>query len=99
MDLREIDRAKAEDDRVGFLKLNLGKKRRIIGATLIGEKAGEMITAAAIAINQKLTAGIFMNMILAYPTESEIFRAASLEAAKQSLKPWMKKVIQTVLLR
>lgn len=99
VDLREIDRAKAEDDRVGFLKLNLGKKRRIIGATLVGEKAGEMIPAVTIAIKQKLTAGIFMNMIFSYPTESEIFKSASLEATKQSLKPWMKKVIQAVLLR
>ena len=99
VDLREIDRAKAEDDRVGFLKLNMGKKRRIIGATLVGEKAGEMIPAAVIAINRKLTASIFMNMILAYPTVSEIFKASSLETAKQSLRPWMKKVIQTVLLR
>jgi hypothetical protein len=65
VDLSEIDRAKAEDDRVGFLKLNLGKKRRIIGATLVGEKAGEMIPAAVIAINRKLTVGIFMNMIVA----------------------------------
>ncbi len=99
VDLREIDRAKAEDDRVGFLKLNLGKKRRIIGATLVGEKAGEMIPAITIAIKQKLTAGIFMKMIFSYPTESEIFKSVSLEAAKQALKPWMKKVIQAVLLR
>ncbi|MDR4507915.1 MAG: FAD-dependent oxidoreductase [Candidatus Brocadiaceae bacterium] len=99
VDLREIDRAKAEDDRVGFLKLNLGKKGRIIGATLLGEKAGEMIPAITIAIKQKLTAGFFMNMIFSYPTESEILKSASLEAAKQSLKPWMKKVIKTLLLR
>lgn len=99
VDLSAIDRAKAEDDRVGFLKLNLGKKGRIIGATLVGEKAGEMIPAITIAIKQKLTAGIFMNMIFSYPTESEILKSASLEAAKQSLKPWMKKVIRAVLLR
>lgn len=99
VDLSTIDRAKAEDDRVGFLKLNLGKKKRIIGATLVGEKAGEMIHAITIAINQKLTAGFFMNMIFSYPTESEILKSASLEAAKQSLKPWMKKVIRAVLLR
>lgn len=99
VDLCAIDRAKAEDDRVGFLKLNLGKKQRIIGATLVGEKAGEMIPAITIAIKQKLTAGIFMNMIFSYPTESEILKSASLEAAKQSLKPWMKKVIRAVLLR
>ncbi len=58
-----------------------------------------MIPVAVIAINRKLTASIFMNMILAYPTVSEIFKAASLETAKQSLRPWMKKVIQAVLLR
>ncbi|WP_347275315.1 FAD-dependent oxidoreductase [Candidatus Kuenenia sp.] len=97
--LSAIDRAKAEDDRVGFLKLNLGKKGRIIGATLVGEKAGEMIPAITIAIKQKLTAGFFMHMIFSYPTESEILKSASLEAAKQSLKPWMKKVIRAVLLR
>ena len=35
--LSEIDRAKTENDRIGFLKLILGKKGKIIGATLVAE--------------------------------------------------------------
>jgi len=97
--LGELDRALTEDDTRGFLKLILGKKNRIIGATMVGNKAGEIIPLASLAIKLKQKAGVFMSMTFAYPSEAEIFRFASLDLARKSFKPWMKTVIQKVLLR
>jgi hypothetical protein len=56
-----------------------------------------MIGLAAIAIKKKIKATYFMNMIIPYPTESEIYALASRNIAKQTLKPWMKKVIKMII--
>jgi pyruvate/2-oxoglutarate dehydrogenase complex dihydrolipoamide dehydrogenase (E3) component len=97
VDLYDVDRAKAEGD-VGFLKLILGKRNRIIGATLVGNRAGEIIPLATLAIKQGLKATAFMSFIFSYPTEAEIFKYASIALAKKSFKPWMKAIIRKVLL-
>lgn len=96
--LDQIDRAKAENDRDGFLKFILNKKNQLIGATLVGEKAGEMIPLATLAIKQKLKPGVFLGLILSYPTEAEIYKFTALDMLKDSFKPWMKRIIQKFFL-
>jgi len=98
IDLNKMDRAKTDNDRVGFLKLILGKKGRLIGATLVGEKAGEMMPVASLAIQQKLKANAFMTLIFSYPTSAEIYKFASLDYVKKGFKPWMQTIIRKVLL-
>jgi len=97
--LKENDRARTDGDTEGFLKLVLGRKNRIIGATMVGNKAGEIIPLASLAIRNKMKATGFMSQIFPYPTEAEIFKLASLAWAKKSFKPWMKALIKTLLLR
>jgi pyruvate/2-oxoglutarate dehydrogenase complex dihydrolipoamide dehydrogenase (E3) component len=99
VELKEIDRAQADNDTEGFLKLVLGNNNRIIGATMVGNKAGEIIPLASLAIRNKMKATVFMSQIFSYPTEAEIFKFASLVFAKKSFKPWMKAIIKTLLLR
>jgi len=98
LELNGNDRAKAENDRKGFLKMIIGKKGKLIGATLVGEKAGEMIGLASLAINKGMKATVFSSIILSYPTEAEIFSRTSGELMKRSFKPWMKKLIEIVFL-
>jgi pyruvate/2-oxoglutarate dehydrogenase complex dihydrolipoamide dehydrogenase (E3) component len=99
VELQNNDRAKTENDIHGFLKLILGKKGQIIGATLIGEKAGEMIPVATLAIKQKLKSTAFLSLIFSYPTEAEIFSSASLKKAKNSFKDWHKKLLKMIFIR
>ena len=99
IDLADIDRARAENDVAGFLKLILGKKNRIIGATMVGNKAGEIIPLASMAIRHQLKATAFLSQIFSYPTQAEIFKFASLAAARKSFRPWMRSLIKTLLLR
>jgi len=98
VDLEEVDRAKTERDEIGFLKLVLGKRNRVIGATLVGEKAGEMIPLATLAIKRKLKATAFVNLIFSYPTEAEIFKFTAYEVVKGFFKGWMKKLIKFLFL-
>lgn len=97
--LAENDRAMAEEDRAGFLKFVIGPGGRLIGATLVGEKAGEMIGAASLAVTKKMKAGVFASVIFSYPTEAEIFKTASYAYLKRGFKPWMKKLVKGALLR
>ncbi len=98
LDLADNDRAKAESDKQGFLKLVLDKKGRVIGATLVGNKAGDMIPVASLVIAKKLKVGAFASIIYSYPTEAEIFQRAALNKMKDSFKPWMKTLIKKLFL-
>jgi len=55
-----MDRAQTDGDTEGFIKLIPGKKNRIIGATLVGNKAGEIIHLASMAIRYKMKGTGFM---------------------------------------
>jgi pyruvate/2-oxoglutarate dehydrogenase complex dihydrolipoamide dehydrogenase (E3) component len=95
---QDVDRAIIEDDMEGLLKLVLDRKKRVIGATLICEQAGEMIPLASMAIVKKMKAAAFMELIYAYPSKAEIFSAAALTQFKDAFKPWQKKLFRKLFL-
>ena len=65
----DIDRAQAEGETVGFIKLVLaGKKDEIVGAHLVGARAGEMLGELSLAMQHNLTVHDILNTIHAYPT-------------------------------
>ena len=97
--LADNDRSRAENDRQGLLKLNLGRKNRIIGATLVGEKAGEMIPVVSLAIAQKKNPSVFLGIIFSYPTEAEIFQSLATQQLKSSFKPWQKRLVSRLFLK
>lgn len=95
--LDEADKSVAEGDINGFLKLILGKGGRVLGATIVGEKAGELITIASIAIKNKMKVNDFAHIIYPYPSQSEIFKYAALKNMKDNFKPWQKKLIKKIM--
>ena len=96
---REVDRAIIEDDREGLLKLVLDHKKRVIGATLVCEQAGEMISLASLTIAKKLKMSDFMNIIYAYPSKLEIFQTAAMNHWKASVPSWQKKLFQQLFIQ
>ncbi|MEM7347916.1 MAG: FAD-dependent oxidoreductase, partial [Chloroflexota bacterium] len=64
------DRAIAENDQAGFVKVVHKKNGKVLGATIVAGRAGEMITEFAIATNRKLTLYHLANVIHPYPTYS-----------------------------
>ncbi len=71
------DRAQAERRTEGLAKIILGRKGRVIGATIVGPHAGELIGAWALAISQKLGIGAIASVVLPYPTLSEVGKRAA----------------------
>lgn len=68
----ENDRAQAEEATEGFGKLMTDKGGKIIGATIVGEGAGDLIQLFAFAIANGLGVKAFTNYIAPYPTRGEI---------------------------
>ncbi|WP_420549013.1 dihydrolipoyl dehydrogenase family protein [Curvivirga sp.] len=69
---KENDRAQAEGKTTGFAKAFVDKKGKILGCTIVGDGAGELIAPWCLAISKGLKIGDVAGMILPYPTRSEI---------------------------
>jgi pyruvate/2-oxoglutarate dehydrogenase complex dihydrolipoamide dehydrogenase (E3) component len=66
------DRAQAERATEGLAKVILGPRGRILGATIVGPRAGELIGTWGLAISAGLKIGAIASAVLPYPTLSEI---------------------------
>ncbi len=71
-DFSENDRAQAEYDTCGKIKLITSKKGRILGVTIVGPQAGELLIPWISAIQGKKTVRCMTDLIVPYPTLSEI---------------------------
>lgn len=71
------DRAQAERATQGLAKIVLGAKGRILGATIVGPRAGELIGTWGLAISAGLKIGTVASAIMPYPTLSEISKRAA----------------------
>ena len=77
-DFDENDRAIAERSTTGGVKLYLDGKSKIIGASVVGEQAGEMINTISLAMAAGAKLSQISSMISPYPTRTEaVKRAAS----------------------
>ena len=75
--LAENDRAQAERATEGFIKVVTGKGGRIIGATIVGRHAGELILPWVLAVQKSMTMRDITGIIAPYPTLSEISKRAA----------------------
>ncbi len=71
------DRAQAERATEGLAKVILGPRGKILGATIVGPRAGELIGAWGLAISAGLKIGAIASAVLPYPTLSEISKRAA----------------------
>jgi pyruvate/2-oxoglutarate dehydrogenase complex dihydrolipoamide dehydrogenase (E3) component/uncharacterized membrane protein YdjX (TVP38/TMEM64 family) len=82
-ELSHLDRAVAEGARRGFVKLLVAPgKDRIIGATVVGAHAGEMIAPLTLAMKQGIGLNKILGTIHAYPTWAEANKFAAGEWKK-----------------
>jgi pyruvate/2-oxoglutarate dehydrogenase complex dihydrolipoamide dehydrogenase (E3) component len=90
----ENDRAQAERETVGHIKVVTDAKGRILGTTIVGAGAGELITAWTLAISQGLNIRAFAGIIVPYPTLAEIGKRAAISYFTPGLtKSWVRRII------
>lgn len=91
----ENDRAQAEGKTAGLIKLVTDRKGRILGASIFGAGAGEMIHFWALAITRKLTVREIASYVAPYPTLGEIGkRAAITYFTETTRKPFVRALVR-----
>jgi pyruvate/2-oxoglutarate dehydrogenase complex dihydrolipoamide dehydrogenase (E3) component len=68
----ENDRAQAERELEGMIKIVLDGRSRIVGCGIVGPHAGELILPWVLALNQRLKLSAMASAIVPYPTFSEV---------------------------
>lgn len=79
------DRAHTEHNLQGKIKVITNKKARILGVTIVGSHAGELILPWVIAVREQKSLRTFTDTIVPYPTLSEISKRVAGEFYKPQL--------------
>jgi pyruvate/2-oxoglutarate dehydrogenase complex dihydrolipoamide dehydrogenase (E3) component len=88
------DRAQAERATDGFLKVITTKRGRVVGASMVGVQAGELIQMWGLAMQQKMKIGALASIVSPYPTLAEINKRAAINFYTPSLtNPMIRRVI------
>jgi pyruvate/2-oxoglutarate dehydrogenase complex dihydrolipoamide dehydrogenase (E3) component len=91
----ENDRAQAERTTDGHVKVVTTAGGAVLGATIVGAHAGELIAPWALAIGQGLNIRAMAEMVVPYPTFSEINkRAAMMFFAPVAANPMVRRMIR-----
>ena len=88
------DRAQAERETHGHIKVVTTTKGKILGVTIVGAQAGELISTWTLAIAQGLNIRALTSIVVPYPTLSEIGKRAAIDYYAPSLtSPWVRRII------
>ncbi len=91
----ENDRAQAEHKTTGMIKVIVGRRGRILGASIAGANAGEMINLWALAVARKMTVRDITSYVAPYPTMSEIGKRAAVSYYGASTRnPWVRGLVR-----
>ena len=83
-DFADNDRAVTEGDTEGFVKMTR-HRGKVVGVTIVGERAGDLLLPWAQVITGNATTFALGSAIIAYPTRSEIGKAAAFAAWQPSV--------------
>ncbi len=88
------DRAQAERATDGFVKVITTKRGRVVGASMVGEHAGELIQTWSLAMHKGMNIGALASIVSPYPTLAEINKRAAINFYTPSLtNPLIRRVI------
>jgi pyruvate/2-oxoglutarate dehydrogenase complex dihydrolipoamide dehydrogenase (E3) component len=93
-DFAENDRARAERETEGFIKIVVGRRGKVLGATIVGRNAGELILPWVLSIGQGLGMAAMASVIAPYPTLSEVSkRVASTYYAPKLFSAFTRRIV------
>ncbi len=95
-DFKDVDRALAEVAPCGHAKI-LIRKQRILGATLIGPHAGELLHELILAMQAKIKIGQISAAVHVYPTLAQIVRrTVNTHYAKTLFSPRTRRLVAAI---
>jgi pyruvate/2-oxoglutarate dehydrogenase complex dihydrolipoamide dehydrogenase (E3) component len=87
--LEEVDRALTDGAFEGFFKLHIRRgSGRIVGATIVADHAGEMLSQVTLAIVAGTGLNTLADVIFPYPTQSEALKKIADRHVTAGLKGW-----------
>ncbi|MEA5552532.1 mercuric reductase [Anabaena cylindrica UHCC 0172] len=90
-----VDRAIADSEESGFLKIHHKKgSDQILGATIVANHAGEMISEITTAIVNKIGLSKLSTVIHPYPTQAEAIKKSADAYRRTLLTPRTKKILE-----
>ena len=89
--LQEVDRAIADGEEEGFVKVHVRKGTdKILGATIVARHAGEMLGEITLAIIGNIGLKTISNVIHTYPTQAEAIKQVADAYNQTRLTPFLK---------
>jgi pyruvate/2-oxoglutarate dehydrogenase complex dihydrolipoamide dehydrogenase (E3) component len=89
--LNDVDRAIADGEEEGFVKIHVRKGTdKILGATIVARHAGEMLSEITLAMVGNLGLGTLANVIHTYPTQAEAIKQVADAYNRTRLTPFIK---------
>ncbi len=90
--LVNVDRAVLDGETEGFLRVYTGRgKDRILGATCVAERAGDLIGEVSLAMSNGIGLAAISSTIHPYPTQAEVIKKAGDAYRRTRLTPRAKK--------
>jgi pyruvate/2-oxoglutarate dehydrogenase complex dihydrolipoamide dehydrogenase (E3) component len=97
-ELEHVDRAIAEGDTAGFVKIHTRKgSDKILGATIVARHAGDLISEISVAMAAGLGLGGLSAVIHPYPTQAEAIRQTGDAYNRTRLTPSVKRLFAWIL--
>ncbi len=94
-EMEDLDRAITDEEAHGFVKvLTVPGKDKILGVTIMGEHAGDLIAEYVLAMKQKLGLNKILGTIHIYPTLAEANKFAAGEWKKAHAPQWVLKLLK-----
>lgn len=91
----DVDRARTDGRTEGTIKIVVGKRGTILGATILGDHAGELIHVWSLAMSQGLSLKAMASAITPYPTLGEVSKkAAGAYYADKLFSPWPRRIVR-----
>jgi pyruvate/2-oxoglutarate dehydrogenase complex dihydrolipoamide dehydrogenase (E3) component len=93
-EMREVDRAVADGEEEGFVKVHVRRGAdRILGATIVARHAGEMINEITLAMTANIGLGGIAGVIHSYPTQAEAIKQVGDAYNRTRLTPFLKRML------
>ena len=97
MDLSEVDRAQTEQKLEGKIKIAVTKKGRVLGVSILAPNAGELLLPWLMLIREKKSLRSLTDVIVPYPTYSELSKRVAGEFyAPRLFSPLVKWVVKVL---
>ena len=94
VELATVDRARLDGEEEGFLEVHVAAgSDRILGATLVAERAGDLIGELCLAIRAKVGLATIADTIHPYPTQAEVVKKAADAWNRTRLTPRAKRLL------